>query len=161
MTNKTKYLAVGLMVVAAVAVLMFNSTASSARFFMTIEELRAMGPEASARGVTVSGAVLGSTIVYDASVPEVRFTIAQVPGDPNEVKAAGGLSAVLDAAIADPDRPQLQIVYRDVKPDALDHRTQAIVRGRLASDGTFIADEVLLRCPTRYQEDVPDQAGSL
>lgn len=161
MNNKRKYAVVGLMAVVAVAILVFSSTASSARYFMTIDELRQMGPEASTRSVTVSGAVLGSTIVYDTSIPEVRFTIAQVPGDPDEVKAAGGLSAVLDAAIADPNRPQLQVVYRNVKPEALDHRTQAIVRGRLAEDGTFIADELLLRCPTRYQEDVPEQSDSL
>ncbi len=161
MNNRTKYAAVGLLAVVAVAVLVFSSTASSARYFMTIDELRRMGPEASTRSVTVSGAVLGSTIVYDASIPEVRFTIAQVPGDPKEVAAAGGLSAVLDAAIADPSRPQLEVVFRDVKPDSLAHRTQAIVRGRLGEDGVFIADEVLLRCPTRYQEDVPEQSNSL
>jgi len=161
MDNKKKYVAVGLLALAAVAVLILSSTASSARYYMTIDELRALGSQANTRSVTVSGAVLGDTIAYDASVPEVRFTIAQVPGDPNEVKAAGGLTAVLDAAVADPTLPRLEIVYRDVKPDALDHRTQAIVRGRLGPDGVFVADEVLLRCPTRYQEDVPDQAGSL
>jgi len=161
MNNKRKYAVVGLMAVVAVAILVFSSTASSARYFMTIDELRQMGPDASTRSVTVSGAVLGSTIVYDTSIPEVRFTIAQVPGDPDEVKAAGGLSAVLDAAIADPTRPRLEVVFRDVKPDSLAHRTQAIVRGRLGEDGVFVADEVLLRCPTRYQEEVPEQSGNL
>lgn len=161
MDNKKKYVAVGLLALAAVAVLVLNSTASSARYYMTIDELRALGQAASMRSVTVSGAVLGDTIAYDATVPEVRFTIAQVPGDPDEVKAAGGLTAVLDAAVADPTLPRLEVVYGDVKPDSLAHRTQAIVRGQLGPDGVFVADEVLLRCPTRYQEDVPDQAGSL
>ena len=35
---------------------------------------------------------------------------------------------------------------------------QAIVRGRMKEDGRFYADEILLKCPSRYDEDVPDQA---
>lgn len=161
MRDKTKYLAAGVLVAVAVLFLMLNSTGSSARYFMTIEELREMGQDAGDRSFTVSGAVLGDTIQYDPSVPLLRFTIAQVPADPEEVKAAGGLTAVLDAAVADPDAPRLEVVYHNVKPDLLQHRTQAIVRGRLDEEGRFQADEILLRCPTRYQEDTPAQvAGS-
>ncbi|NPV06585.1 MAG: cytochrome c maturation protein CcmE [Anaerolineae bacterium] len=160
MADKTKYLIAGLLVAAAALFLMLNSTGSSARYFMTIEELRQMGQEAGDRSFTVSGAVLGDTIQYDPSLPVLRFTIAQVPGDPEEVKRAGGLAAVLDAAVRDPNAPRLEIVYRDVKPDLLQHRTQAIVRGRLDEDGRFQADEILLRCPTRYQEDAPAQVAS-
>jgi cytochrome c-type biogenesis protein CcmE len=120
-----------------------------------------MGEDARTRSFTVSGAVLGDTIEYDPSGPLLRFSIAQVPGDPEEVKAAGGLTAVLDAAVADPNAPRLEIVYHDIKPDLLQHRTQAIVRGKLDEEGRFQADEILLRCPTRYQEDTPNQvAGS-
>jgi cytochrome c-type biogenesis protein CcmE len=46
-----------------------------------------------------------------------------------------------------------------VKPDLLKHESQAIIRGRLGEDGRFYADEVLLKCPSRYQEAVPEQAG--
>ena len=119
-----------------------------------------MGDEAMGRNITVSGAVLGDTIVYDSSVPRVSFTVVQVPGDPQEVERAGGLAAVLHAAVGNPDAPRLEIVYEDVKPDLLQHEAQAIVRGRLEEDGRFYADEVLLKCPTRYEEDVPDQISA-
>jgi cytochrome c-type biogenesis protein CcmE len=157
MSSRTKFAVAGLLIVAAVAYLIVSSTGSTAHFFLTIEELRAMGEEATGRNVTVSGAVLGDTIVYDSSAPRVTFTIVQVPADPKEVERAGGLATVLHEAVNDPDAPRLEVVYEDVKPDLLQHEAQAILRGQLGEDGRFYADEVLLKCPTRYEEDVPGQ----
>jgi cytochrome c-type biogenesis protein CcmE len=156
--GKTKFIAAGLLIVVAVAYLIVTSTGSTARYFITIEELRAMDDEARERDITISGAVLGDTIAYDASQPRVTFTIVQVPGDPKEVERAGGLSKVLHDAVNDPDAPRLEVVYDDIKPDLLQHETQAIIRGRLGEDGRFYADEVLLKCPTRYEEGVPGQS---
>jgi cytochrome c-type biogenesis protein CcmE len=49
------------------------------------------------------------------------------------------------------------VVYVGVKPDLLQNEAQAIVTGELGEDGIFYANELLLRCPTRYEEAVPDQ----
>lgn len=157
MEGRIKFIFAGLLIVAAVAYLVVSNTGTTAHYFLTIEELRAMGAEAIGRPITVSGAVLGDTILYDPAAPRVAFTLVQVPGDPQAVERAGGLSAVLHAAVRDPDAPRLKVVYDDVKPDLLQHEAQAIVRGCLGDDGRFYADEVLLKCPTRYQEEVPDQ----
>lgn len=159
MGGKTKFIAAGLLIVAAVACLIVSNTGSTAHYFLTIKELQAMGDEAYGRNITVSGAVLGDTITYDSSVPRVTFTVLQIPGDPQEVERAGGLAAVLHAAVSDPNASRLEVVYDDVKPDLLQHEAQAIMRGQLGKDGRFHADEVLLKCPTRYEEDIPDQAG--
>jgi cytochrome c-type biogenesis protein CcmE len=153
-----KFIVAGLMVVAAVIYLIASSTSNSARYFLTVEELQAMGSEAIEHPFTISGVVLGDTLVYDPSKPQVLFTIAQVPADPKEVTRAGGISAVLQAAMDDPDAPRLDVVYDDVKPDLLERGVQAIIRGHLAEDGRFHADEILLKCPSRYQEGVPNQA---
>ena len=158
MGGKTRFFIAGLLIVAAVAYLIVSNTGSTAHYFLTVEEVLAMGEEAVGRNLTVSGAVLGDTIVYDPSVPRVTFTIVQVPGDPEEVERAGGLAAVLHAAVSDPNAPRLEVVYNDVKPDLLQNEAQAIIRGQVGEDGRFYADEVLLKCPTRYEEDLPDQA---
>lgn len=151
----------GLLIVGAVIYLIVSGTGGAARYFLTVEEIQAMGDDAIGRSVTVSGAVLGESIVYDPSLPRVTVTIVQVPGDPREVERAGGLAAVLHAAVNDPNAPRLEVVYDDVKPDLLQHEAQAIVRGRLGDDGRFYADEVLLKCPTRYEEEIPDQVRGL
>jgi cytochrome c-type biogenesis protein CcmE len=144
--------------VAAVIALIISNTGSTAHYFLTITELRAMGDDALGRNVTISGAVLGDTIAYDPAIPRVTFTVVQVPGDPKEVEQAGGLAAVLDAAVDDPRAPRLEIVHDDLKPDLLQHKAQPIIRGQLENDGRFHADEVLLKCPSRYEEGIPGQA---
>jgi cytochrome c-type biogenesis protein CcmE len=159
MHSKTTLFIAGLLIVAAVIYLVVSNTGNTARYFLTIEELYALEEDAVERSVTVSGAVLGDTIVYDASIPRVTFTLAQVSGDPKEVEQAGGLAAVLRDAVTDPNAAHLEVVYDGVKPDLLQHEAQAIVRGRLEADGRLYADEVLLKCPTRYAEELPDQAG--
>jgi len=158
MKGKTKLVVAGLLIVAAVAYLIVTSTGSTAHYFLTIEEVRELGEEAWERRLTISGAVLGETIDYDPSQPRVTFTIAQVPGDPKEVERAGGLAKVLHDAVNSPDAPRMEVVYDDVKPDLLQHESQAIIRGQLGQDGKFHADEVLLKCPTRYEEGIPGQA---
>lgn len=159
MAGRGKFIFAGLLILAAVVYLIVSNTGSTAHYFLTVEELRAMGDRAIGRNLTVSGAVLGESIVYDPTIPRVTFTIVQVPADPKEVERAGGLAAVLHAAVNDPDAPRLEVVYDNVKPDLLKHESQAIIRGHLGEDGRFYADEVLLKCPTRYQEAVPEQAG--
>jgi cytochrome c-type biogenesis protein CcmE len=159
MQRKTTLVVSGLLIVAAVVYLIVSSTGGTAHYFLTIEELRAMGKGAVGRNVTVSGAILGDTINYDPSIPRVTFTIVQVPGDPKEVDRAGGLAAVLHAAVNDLNASRLAVVYDDIKPDLLRHEAQAILRGQLGEDGRFYADEVLLKCPSRYEEEIPDQAG--
>lgn len=158
MAGKGKLIIAGLLIVAAVVYLIVSSTGSTARYFLTVEELEDMGAEAYDRNVTVSGAVLGDTIDYDASVPRVTFTIVQVTSDPQAVERAGGLATVLQTAVNNPNAPRLEVVYEDVKPDLLQHETQAIVRGQMGPDGRFYADEILLKCPTRYEEGVPEQS---
>jgi len=157
MAGKTKFIFAGLLIVAAVAYLIISNTGSTAHYFLTVKELQAQGDRVAGRNVTVSGAVLGDTIVYDPSVPRVTFTVVEVPGDPEEVEQAGGLAKVLHDAVNDATAPRLEVVYEDVKPDLLQDEAQAIMRGQLGADGHFHADEVLLKCPTRYEEDVPEQ----
>ena len=159
MAGRMKLVVAGLLIVAAVVYLIVTSTGSTAHYFLTIEEVRAMREDAEGRRLTISGAVLGETIDYDPSQPCVTFTIVQVPGDPREVERAGGLAKVLHDAVNDPNAPRMNVVYEDVKPDLLQHESQAVIRGQLGEDGRFHADEVLLKCPTRYDEGVPGQAG--
>jgi cytochrome c-type biogenesis protein CcmE len=61
--------------------------------------------------------------------------------------------------VTDPSRARIKVVYVGPKPDLLRNEAQAIMTGRLGEDGVFYAEELLLKCPTRYEEAVPEQAG--
>ncbi len=157
--NRAKFIVGGLLIVAAVVYLIFSSTKASAEYFVTVDELAAKQSSIAGRSLRVSGAVVGDSIQYDSKALKLSFVVAQVPGDNKEIDAQGGLAAVLKAAVADPTRRRLQVVYVGVKPDLLRNEAQAIMTGKLGADGTFYADELLLKCPTKYEEAVPSQAA--
>jgi cytochrome c-type biogenesis protein CcmE len=54
----------------------------------------------------------------------------------------------------------MKVQYVGPLPDLLRNEAQAIVTGKLGEDGIFYADELLLKCPTKYEEAVPEQAAS-
>lgn len=147
-----------LLIVGAVAYLILSSTPDAAGLYLTVEELRALGPSEVGRRVTVSGAVVGDTIRYDPAAPRLEFAMAHAPGDPQAVQAAGGQEAALQAAANDPAAARVRVLYENIKPDMLRHEAQAIVRGTLDADGVLQADELLLRCPSRYEEGAPSDA---
>ena len=156
--NRRKFLIGGGVILLAVVYLMATATAAGAQFFYTVDELEARGAEAVGQPVRIAGAVLGDTIEYDPETLRLSFTIVHTPADVQLINDEGGLAAALDAAVADPSRNRLEIVYVGVRPDPLQHAAEAIVTGSLQADGTFEANELLLRCPTRYEESVPGQA---
>ncbi len=158
--QRSKFLLGGLLILTAVVYLIFSSTKASAEYFMTVDELNADGASAIGRSVRLSGAVIGDTIQYDADTLTLTFDVAHVTGDNNEIEAQGGLAEVLYQAVNDPTRERVKVVYIGVKPDLLRGEAQAIMTGKLGDDGVFHADELLLKCPTRYEEAVPEQAAS-
>jgi cytochrome c-type biogenesis protein CcmE len=155
--NRLKFIIGGALIVAAIVYLIVSSTQASAQYFLTVDELLAKGATLGGRDVRISGAVIGDSIQYDAKTLTLRFTVAQVPGDNNVIDAQGGLAAVLHQAVIDPKRAHLAVVYNGVKPDLLRDEAQAIMTGKMAADGTFHASELLLKCPTKYEESVPNQ----
>jgi cytochrome c-type biogenesis protein CcmE len=158
MSSKIKFLIGGLVIAGAVVFLIVSSMQDSAQFFMTVDELSAKSSVVGDRNVTVSGAVIGDTIAYDPQSLTLQFTVANVPGDVAEIEKEGGLAEVLHQAVADPTRSRLKVVYQGAKPDLLRNEAQAIMTGHIGADGVFYASELLLKCPTKYEEAVPQQA---
>lgn len=157
--GRMKFILGGLFILALVAYLIVSSTQASAEYFMTVDELKAGGEGVTGRNLRVSGAVIGDTIQYDPQTLTLTFEVANVPGDNAEIEAQGGLAEVLHQAVSDPTRSRIQVVYVGPKPDLLRNEAQAIMTGRIDANGTFQAEELLLKCPTRYDEAVPEQAA--
>ena len=155
--GRGKFIVGGLVIMAAVIYLIISATQANAEFFMTVNELKSKGNSLVGRSLRISGAVIGDTIQYDPLTMNLTFDIAHVPSDNAAIEMGGGLAAVLHAAVTDPTRTRLTIVYNGPKPDLLRDEAQAIVTGHLNEDGIFYADELLLKCPTKYQEAVPSQ----
>ena len=157
--GRSKFVIGGLLILASVIYLIVSSTQASAEYFLTIDELRAQGQSVVGKNLRVSGAVIGDSIQYDPQTLTLTFDVAHVPGDNKEVEREGGLAAVLHAAVIDPSRNRVTVTYSGPKPDLLKNEAQAIMTGQMGTDGVFHADELLLKCPTKYEEAVPGQAS--
>ena len=158
--GRSKFIIGGLLILAAVVYLIFSSTQQAAEYFMTVDEITAQGKNVTDRNLRLSGAVIGDSIQYDPQTLTLTFDVAHVPGDNSEIEAQGGLAAVLHAAILDPSRARIKVVYVGPMPDLLRNEAQAIMTGHLGTDGIFYAEELLLKCPTKYEEAVPEQVGA-
>lgn len=155
--GRMKFLIGGLLIVSAITYLIISSTKANAQYFFTVDELQARGQSIVGQNVRISGAVIGDSIQYDPQTLTLSFFIANVPADNKQIEAEGGLAAVLHAAVTDPSRTRMQAVYVGPKPDLLRDEAQAIMTGSMGTDGIFYADELLLKCPTKYEEAVPSQ----
>jgi cytochrome c-type biogenesis protein CcmE len=154
-----KFVIGGILILGAVVFLIWTSTAASAEYFLTIDELNAKGSSIVDKNLRVSGAVIGDSIQYDPQSLTLSFEVAHVPGDNLAIETEGGLAEALHQAVLDPSRARMKVVYVGPKPDLLRNEAQAIMTGHMGNDGVFYAEELLLKCPTRYEEAVPEQAG--
>jgi cytochrome c-type biogenesis protein CcmE len=155
--GRGKFLIGGLLILVAVVYLIISSTSAAAQYFFTVDELFDRGSTVIGTPSKVTGAVMGETIQYDAETLTLSFTIAHMPADNDLLELEGGLAQALNAAVNDPTRTHMQVEYIGPKPDLLRHEAQAILTGTMAEDGIFYADELLLKCPTRYEEAAPGQ----
>ncbi|MFO8036291.1 MAG: cytochrome c maturation protein CcmE [Anaerolineales bacterium] len=159
--GKLKFILGGLLIVSAVIYLIVSSAQAHTQYYLTVEETLSKYErgELDGRHLRISGAVIGESIAYDIDTLELSFTIAHVPGDMKTVDAQGGIAAALHQAVTDPECERLDVVFEGPKPDLLQDESQAIITGKMGPDGVFYADEILLKCPTKYEETLPEQSG--
>jgi len=157
--GRGKFLVGGALIIAAIAYLIVTTMSSTAQYFYTIDELQAKGAGVVGQSLRASGAVIGSSITYDPKTLTITFMMANITNDNKQIDAQGGLAEALHLAVTNPNAAHMQVVYVGPKPDLLKDEAQAIVTGKVGSDGVFHADELLLKCPTRYQDALPSQAA--
>ena len=158
MKKNTKLILGIVIIIAAVVYLIASSTLSQSQYFLTVEELQSNQAEYVGKNVRMSGVVLGDTIAYDPQTLELTFQVAQIPGDHRVIEQMGGMSVVLAQAAQDPTLPKMTIHYVGPRPDLLKDEAQAIITGSLDENGIFQASELLLKCPSKYQSELPDQS---
>ena len=150
-----KFLIGGLLLIGAVIYLVLSGTSTGARYFITVDEV-VKDAQYVGQTVRLSGAVIGESIQYDSKNLIIDFTIAHIPTETDD------LAFTLHQAVSNPEATQLRVHSENqVKPDLLQHESQAIVTGRMGEDGIFYATELLLKCPSRYEEDVPQQVSQV
>lgn len=121
----------GLLLFFAIGYLVFNATKTSAVYYLTVDELRNMGPTAYTQQVRVSGPVAAGSIAKNG--PDLSFNIDDSTGN-------------------------LPVAYRGVVPDIFQEGISVVVEGKYSADGVFKATTLLAMCPSRF-ESLPPGTG--
>lgn len=128
----TKYLAGGLLLllfVGYLSVQMVQATRTTGAYYMTVNELHDQGAAIYGQRVRVNGDVVEGTEDWDANNVVLRFSISDESGG------------------------TLPIIFFGPRPDNFQRAASAIIEGELMPDGTFQAETLLLKCPSRYEEE--------
>lgn len=152
--ERLKYFAGGAALLGAVGILIFSGMLTGTRYFISIDDLMTNAAYLN-QSVRITGAVVGSSIDYDSKTLDLNFTVANIPVETTD------LALVLHTAVEDETATRLNIRMKNqVIPDLLQNEAQAILTGYLGEDGYFYADSLLLKCPSRFGEEMPDAAAA-
>lgn len=137
--NNLKFIVAGGVIALAVAYLVTMGLQGTTEYFLTVSELQAKGATAQNQVLRVSGTLIPGSLAHDADGLSVHFLIA-------------------DAAAASP----LTVTYRggqvpDTMADSSAGNVEIVAEGKLNSQGTFAATDVLAKCPSRLQDASPTE----
>jgi cytochrome c-type biogenesis protein CcmE len=125
--KQTRFIAGGLIVVLVIGYLIFTSIQGSTAPYLTVTELQNRGSSVYEGNVRVTGVIQGESIDWNAQDLLLRFEIADEGG-------------------------RLPVVYKGLRPDMFQDGAQAVVEGRYTEGGTFEAHNLVLKCPSKYEE---------
>lgn len=121
---RPKFVVGAAVIVAAVAYLLLSATQSAGVYYLTIAEAQT---GASGGGqVRVTGKVVAGSIQYEAKTMQAHFSIGDGPDT-------------------------LPVEYKGVLPDAFVNNADVIVEGRYTNGQPFQAQQILTKCPSKYE----------
>lgn len=142
-------LAIGIVLVgAALSYLVYAGTKENLVYYYEVDEVQAAAASTDGR-IRVSGDVVEGSIVKDEETREIRFAIRAAKG---EGQYDGESERPSSDAAPGSAAESIQVVYAGTVPDIFREGIQVVVEGKMAPDGTFEAETLLAKCPSKYQE---------
>jgi len=129
--SKVKFIAGGLVIVGLIAYLIVSSISSAGAYYREVGEVLSQRDTLVGKNLRVSGNVVTESVTYDAAKLDLNFMISD-PADSSK---------------------QLAVYFHGVQPDQITREgASAIVEGSLGPNGVVEANNLLLKCPSRYEE---------
>lgn len=128
MTTRVKLMAALGIVIAILIALIWTAVVHASTYYVTVSELKQEGQSAVGRETTVSGDIIGSSVNWDPSKSMLYFTVKDTSGNQG-----------------------MPVVFRGAKPDDFSNNWPVVVTGTLEKNGSFQAQKLLVKCPSKYQ----------
>ena len=132
-----KFFVAGGAIALAVVYLVLMGVQGTTVYFLSVGELQSKGASAQNQVYRVSGLLVPGSMTTDSSGLGIRFQIADA---------------------TDGTAQPLTVVYRGGQvPDIIGDNIEIVTEGKLDSQGTFAANTVLAKCPSRLENAPPDE----
>ncbi|MBU2602777.1 MAG: cytochrome c maturation protein CcmE [Actinobacteria bacterium] len=137
-SKKLKFLVGGVVIIGAIATLAFFAVRENMVYYYTVTEMLDKGQSANVR---VAGDLVSGTLVKGRVGEPIEFEIYDKEATENTlfIEYTG---AVPDTFVDDPNQP-----------------VEVVVEGDYLSDGTFAADFLMAKCPSKYESAESAAAG--
>lgn len=120
-----------------------------------------MKPKFIVGGVIILAFLIFAGVNFQKSLtPYVSLAEAKKKGSTVQIKGArvSGSEAydmeskTFNFRLIDGSGEEFQVIYHGVKPSNFEHATEVVARGRY-HNGVFEADELLVKCPSKYEAE--------
>lgn len=129
--KQIKFIVGGAVVLGLIAYLIVSAISSSGAYYREVGEVLIEQTALMGKNLRVSGNIVTESIRYDPTTLDLSFRIS----DPKDASK------------------QIAVHFHGVKPDQMDREgSSAIVEGTMGSKGVVEANNLLLKCPSRYDE---------
>ncbi len=128
MLRKKKYIISGVAICVALGILIFAGLNSCSVYYYTVSEIIEKGEDKYGDNVRVSGNVVGNSVEWDAQQSELRFAIAD-------------------------ESSSLPVIYEGTMPHTFAENKEIVVEGEYTADGIFYADELVMKCTSKYESE--------
>lgn len=131
MKNK-KIIIATVVVVGVLALLIISGMQGNTGRYLTIQEAIADSQRESGKYIQMEAKVVPTSVKWDPKQPQLVFDITD-------------------------GKQNINVTFYDVKPDNFDSGYPVIVEGKFTAPGKFLAGKVLVKCPSKYEEEAKKQ----
>lgn len=129
--QQVKFIVGGAVVLGLIIYLIVSAISSSGAYYREVGEVLNEQAALTGKNLRVSGNIVTESIKYEPATLDLSFKIS----DPKDATK------------------QIAIYFHGVKPDQMDREgSSAIIEGVMGSKGVVEANNLLLKCPSRYEE---------
>jgi cytochrome c-type biogenesis protein CcmE len=129
--KKLKFIIGGVIIVLAIIYLGYGAIKNTGAYYIPLDELNQNPQAYVGKNIRVSGAIIKGSEDWDPTNLMLKFEMSDQTGE------------------------TILVSFHGSRPNNFDEATEAIVEGSIQPDGSFKADNLLLKCPSRYEE-APD-----
>ncbi|MFZ5946117.1 MAG: cytochrome c maturation protein CcmE [Bacillota bacterium] len=128
MNNRARLILAVLIIIGAVGYLIYFGMQQGVGQILTIEEALQKKYDSNISFIQMEGQINYDAVIYEPYKPLITFEITD-------------------------GKNNITVIFKDVKPDNFDSGYPIIVEGRFLENGRFLADKLLVKCPSKYEEE--------